>query len=111
MDPTENNISRPFLSNRQTCIPQMSIENKPFVGKTFESLKEAEDFYHVYARQGGFSIRRSTTCYFKSSEPNVVKSVRQLRSRLFTCSKQGVYKERHADTNLEKRRQSIRRDN
>lgn len=82
----------PSSSTKQACIPQVPIDLKPFVGKMFESLGEAEEFYNTYARQVGFSVRRSTTKYFESSDPNFNKSQRELRSRLLVCSKEGVYR-------------------
>lgn len=75
-------------SGKKACIPQVAIDLKPFVGKMFETLGEAKDFYTTYARKGGFSVRRSNTSYFDSNDPNVKKSQRELKLRLSVCSKE-----------------------
>lgn len=74
MDPIDVENSVPSTSIKYACIPRVGIELKPFVGKTFETLEDARNFYIEYARKGNFSVIRSMTNCFESTDPNIDKS-------------------------------------
>ena len=42
-------------------IPEVSEEKKPRIGQTFETWKDAYDFYNIYAKEVGFSIRKDVS--------------------------------------------------
>nr|ABA92085.1 transposon protein, putative, unclassified [Oryza sativa Japonica Group] len=54
----------------------------PIIGMKFNSEQEAYDFYNAYARDMGFSIRRSSYHYVKDS--TIIKN------RTFCCSRAGT---------------------
>lgn len=70
----------------------------------FNSLENVKNFYHMYARHVGFSIRSSTTTYDGKVEQKM------LLSKLYVCSKQRMYKKSVNAGNIEKRRRDIKRE-
>ena len=76
-----NSISSPGGS--KYWEPVCATEFKPFIGKAFESLKFAFEFYKSYARLCGFDVRK---CSQKTHKDGTVIS------KHYVCSRSGVYK-------------------
>jgi hypothetical protein len=62
------------------CIPVCEdVESKPVIGKVFDSLEEAGNFYKMYAHFVGFSVRSSSQTNDKYG----------IKWKYFLCSKEG----------------------
>lgn len=76
-------------------IPDVEEDLKPRVGKLFESIEEAYDFYNKYAYCAGFSVRSSSHKYktWRSGERDNEKSncQRQIVSKYYVCSREGEH--------------------
>ncbi|CAO2152918.1 unnamed protein product, partial [Urochloa humidicola] len=84
--PRINNISgdiertelEPDSSNTESTQVEHSLEdNIPKVGMKFNTEQEAYDYYNAYAREKGFSIRRSSS--------HNVKNTNTIKNRTFCC--------------------------
>lgn len=78
------NVTRPS-SQRFSVI---SESPEPIIGMEFESAEEAREFYEMYGRQMGFTIRNNRTR--RSLKDN------SIIGREFVCSKEGFRAEKHA---------------
>ncbi|OMO68598.1 hypothetical protein COLO4_29562 [Corchorus olitorius] len=74
----------------------------PRVGIEFVSEEEAYNFYNEYGRRYGFSIRKE--------RGNWNKKTRQLTSRLFVCSKEGIRSSDKRDHQTKNARAETRTD-
>ncbi|OMP10240.1 hypothetical protein COLO4_04687 [Corchorus olitorius] len=79
-----------------------SVNFIPRVGLEFVSEEEAYNFYNEYGRRYGFSIRKENG--------NWNKKTRQLTSRLFVCSKEGIRSSDKRDHQTKNARAETRTD-
>ncbi|EEF29021.1 protein FAR1-RELATED SEQUENCE 5 [Ricinus communis] len=73
----DDNIIKPFIQNFPTALEPV----EPIVGKEFESAEDAREFYEMYGRQMGFTIRNNRIR--RSLKDN------SIIGREFVCSKEG----------------------
>ena len=93
MDGTEVEFDSPTeefdeLENKSAeWILKCDAELKPVIGKVFDTLKEGDDFYKIYAHVAGFSVRNSTETKDKIG----------VKWKYFLCSKEGFKVEKKID--------------
>ena len=84
----EGIVGTESLSDNTLDTYQESDSYKPYVGQTFDDLKDVKQFYLYYGGQFGFSVHSHTT-KFRFSKSNNQQICSQ---KLFVCSKEGFYK-------------------
>ncbi|KAF6140728.1 hypothetical protein GIB67_035155 [Kingdonia uniflora] len=80
-------------SSENTVHSSKNVQNLPIVGMEFQSEEKAYDFYNLYARSIGFSIRRGSPS---------VRTNKVVRRRVLCCSKQGQYQKHSRGTHEKK---------
>ena len=87
------------MGDEVNLIRTFSTENcEPFVGKEFEDVEDAQEFYKAYARRKGFAIRTNHTVLSRED--------RKLRGVHYVCTREGFrhdsakQKERKAETKI-----------
>ncbi|XP_065869413.1 protein FAR1-RELATED SEQUENCE 12-like [Euphorbia lathyris] len=73
----KDNIIQPIINNFSTDLEPF----EPFIGREFESAEDAREFYEMYGRRMGFTIRNNRTR--RSLKDN------SIIGREFVCSKEG----------------------
>lgn len=94
VDKDEETTEKP--DNRSTVCAKGKYDGVELsVGMVFESLVEAHQFYHLYAKVHGFNVHiRNTTNFPRSKE---------VRYRRFVCSCEGFCSEKKSEGENEKR--------
>jgi len=72
----------PMLQTEPTQVENCTEDRIPKVGMKFCTEEEAYQFYNAYARDKGFSIRRSSS--------HNVKNSTTINNRTFCCSREGI---------------------
>ncbi|XP_043700361.1 protein FAR1-RELATED SEQUENCE 5-like [Telopea speciosissima] len=65
-------MSNPVLSPVDNSVEDVSIQDRPRIGMTFESENAAYEFYNQYGRKVGFSIRRDHA-HRSKQDPTIIK--------------------------------------
>ncbi|XVF37703.1 hypothetical protein REPUB_Repub20aG0032400 [Reevesia pubescens] len=78
-----SNLINPLVQN----FPMNLEPGEPYIGLEFESAEDAREFYEIYGRHMGFTIRNNRTR--RSLKDN------SIIGREFVCSKEGFRAEKH----------------
>lgn len=78
-----------FIQSSDPSFPLTSDPPEPDIGMEFESAEEAREFYEMYGRRMGFTIRNNRTR--RSLKDN------SIIGREYVCSKEGFRAEKYAN--------------
>ncbi|KAK2359019.1 protein FAR1-RELATED SEQUENCE [Trifolium repens] len=98
-----------FQEPQQEPLPQANTidEWDPFEGQIFNNDDEAYEFYSVFARKNGFSIRRDHS--YKSRKNESGDNPLGVYKREFVCHRAGIVKQRKVnDVESQRKRKSSR---
>ncbi|KAF8396266.1 hypothetical protein HHK36_017881 [Tetracentron sinense] len=81
-----NEVAFDEVDGTKLYFPNVSLDQKPYVGMEFESIELSYDHYNAYARISGFSVRKDSSRYGKDTI-----------QRRFVCSNQGTRHQKWVD--------------
>ncbi|XP_043710597.1 protein FAR1-RELATED SEQUENCE 5-like [Telopea speciosissima] len=96
-------MSNPVLSPVDNSVEDVSVQDKPRIGMTFEFENAAYEFYNQYGRKVGFSIRKDHA-HRSKEDPTIIKQ------RRFVCNKHGHRKKDKRDMLTKEPRAETRTD-